>query len=126
MCIKSRRRKEDYAAVIQSIKNLLEQSKLQRFVLDFEDATWKSVESVFPDVERKGCAFHCAQALWRHIQEEELQLTYTNDGETYRFLRKVMALCYVPAKHISACARKNTQTWSFALKKHQLLEGVVS
>jgi hypothetical protein len=87
--------------IIESIKDLLEQPKLQRFVLDFEDAMWRSLESVFPDVERKGCAFHFAQALWRHIQEEGLQRAYTNDEGTYKLLHNVMALCYVPAQHIS-------------------------
>ena len=101
MCIMTRRRKEDYTAVMESIKNMLEESRLQRFVLDFEDAMWRALDRVFPQVERKGCAFHFAQALWRHIQDEGLQHSYTKDEGTYKFLRKVMALCYIPAQHIA-------------------------
>ena len=56
---------------------------------------WRSLESVFPGMEHKGCAFHLAQALWCHIQGGLLS-AYTDDEGTYKFLRKVMALCYIP------------------------------
>ena len=67
--------------------------------MDFESAVWGAFLSVMPDCERKGCAFHLNQAMWRNVQELELQQAYANDGATYTFIRKVMALPFIPAEH---------------------------
>ena len=70
--------------------------------MDFEKAVWRAVQRVLPGVERKGCVFHFTQAIWRHIQECGLQKAYTNDDGTFKFLRKVMSLCFLPSQHIPA------------------------
>ena len=31
--------------------------------------TWLGIRRVFPGVNIKGCVFHWAQAVWRHVQE---------------------------------------------------------
>ena len=62
-------RKQDYSAVLQAVKDLLPQApRVQRIVMDFEDAAWRAARDVMPEVERKGCAFHLAQAMFRQIQ----------------------------------------------------------
>jgi len=101
MCIMSRHHKEDYVAVMQSIKNLLEQSNVQKFVLDFEDATWRSLERVFLDVEVRGMHFTLHKPFGAISKNKGCSVhTQTMKGH-YKFLRKVMGLCYVPAQHLS-------------------------
>jgi hypothetical protein len=45
-------------------------------------------------------SFHWGQAVWRKIQEIGLQSSYINDVCTRKFLRKVLALPYVPVAHV--------------------------
>ena len=101
MCVISRRRKTDYAAVFRELCAMLPHRQIKRMVLEFEEATWRAARVVFPAVELKGCAFHFTQAIWRRIQECGLQVAYASDDGTFKFLRKVMALCFLPAQHIT-------------------------
>ena len=100
ICVMSRRRKKDYVAVFRELCVILPQRQVKRIVLDFEDATWRAVRIIFPTVQLKGCAFHFTQSIWRHIQECGLQVAYINDDGTFKFLRKIMTLCFLPAQHI--------------------------
>ena len=51
---------------------------------------WLVVTSVFPDVERRGCAFHFVQSIVR-LQEVELQSAWNKDEGTHTYLQK---LCF--------------------------------
>ena len=48
---------------------MLPSVQLQSIVMDYEAAFWRAVDRVLPDVKKRGCFFHYAQALWRKIQE---------------------------------------------------------
>ena len=86
--------------------------------MDFEDAVWRAAEHVFPVLELKGCAFHFTRAIWRKIQEFGLHASYTSDDGSYKFLKKVMALCFLPASHIPAVFRRlQTSATTEPLKK---------
>ncbi|KAI0221602.1 hypothetical protein LSAT2_027097, partial [Lamellibrachia satsuma] len=102
----SRRRKTVYVAVFRQLCAMLPRRRGRAHRLDFEDATWRAARIVFPDVELKGCAFHFTQAIWRHIQECGLQAAYTTDDGTFKYLRKIMALCFIPAQHIAPIFRR--------------------
>ena len=100
-CLMSRRQTSDYKAVFQAIvASFQSQPKLRRVVLDFEAAVWNSLKIVFPTAEIRGCSFHFTQAVYRKLQNIGLQCAYQNDKSVRQYLRKLMALCYVPATHI--------------------------
>ncbi|XP_078343061.1 uncharacterized protein LOC144628821 [Oculina patagonica] len=68
----------------------------------FEKALWNCLKEVLPDVTVKGCVFHWTQALWRKIQDLGLQASYQSDDGTFKYLRKIMALPFLPASEIPA------------------------
>ena len=53
---------------------------------------------VFPD-----CSFRWCQAVWRKTQALRLQTAYNTDVATYSFIRRFLALPYIPHQHISTC-----------------------
>jgi len=69
-------------------------------MLDYEKAAWSSLSSVFPDVERRGCAFHFTQALWRHITMIGLTREYREDGPTKEILKEMLSLHLMPLETI--------------------------
>jgi len=86
--------------------------------MDFEESMWRALASAMSHVERRGCAFHFVQAIWRHIQELGLQAPYQNDDGTHKLLRKLMALCLLPQQHIPAIfARLKRDATTDALKR---------
>ena len=67
--------------VLRCLLERLGRVDVEGVVLDFEQA----VREVFPGVEIKGCAFHWAQAVWRHVQGAGLAETYRKRiGENMR------------------------------------------
>ncbi|CAF4285239.1 unnamed protein product [Rotaria socialis] len=53
---------------------------IQKTILsDFEAATRKSINSLFPNILHKDCLFHFGQCTWRQIQSLELQMKYQED-----------------------------------------------
>ena len=48
----------------------------------------------------RGCAFHWGQAVWRKVQVLGLQSAYIHDSKTYRFVRQLGSLPYVPDDHM--------------------------
>ncbi|XP_067033176.1 uncharacterized protein [Acropora muricata] len=98
----SGRKKKDYRKVLKTILDLLPIAlDVQQVTLDFEMAMWAALRIILPDVQIKGCVFHWTQAIWRKIQELGLQQQYTSDKGTYTYLRKIMALAFLPELEIT-------------------------
>jgi hypothetical protein len=81
-----------YIEVLNSIKNAIQPHTPQQFMSDFECASLRALEQVFPDASKSGCMFHMSQALfrkWRRLGMEEIYADPIN-GElarkTFRFL----------------------------------------
>lgn len=77
------------------IEILPTEEKVKRVVLDFETTTWKS-----GGVKLKGCAFHWSQAAFRKIQFFGLVRDCQEDHAVHVFLKKLMALPYLPSEYI--------------------------
>ena len=81
--------------------SLPEDIKVEKVVLDFERATWEALREVVPDVSLQGCVFHWAQAVWRKVQEIGLQAAYINDDASMKFIRRLVALPFLPYKQLA-------------------------
>ena len=67
---------------------------------DFELAIIQAVELTFPTTEVKGCFFHFAQALNRKIATLGLQCAYRQNPDVSKFVRKTVALAFVPQRFV--------------------------
>ena len=107
----SGRSKRDYREVFLSVINLLDSHPaVERITIDFEAALWSVLRRAFPTVKILGCAFHWTQAVWRKIQELGLQVSYMSDDATFKYLRKVMSLPFLPADKIPRAFQRLLQT----------------
>jgi len=77
--------------ISMSIKNL------RLFVL----AAWQALREVFPRVILRGCVFHWTQCVYRMVLRLGLNATYLAAGDTYAFIRKLLALPFLSAEHRS-------------------------
>lgn len=63
-------------------------------------AAWRALRDTFPGKPIKGCVFHWNQAVWRHVQQFGLSATYQQREGMYDYIRQLMALPFLPARHI--------------------------
>ncbi|XP_052260568.1 uncharacterized protein LOC127864714 [Dreissena polymorpha] len=105
----SRRKKEDYVAVLGEIKSILGAYSVEGFVVDFEAGSWGAIRHVFPGVEIKGCVFHWAQSVWRHVQAVGLGPAYMERKDLWDYVRKLLVLPFVPSSQIEPLFRNLAQ-----------------
>ncbi|KAK3752540.1 hypothetical protein QZH41_016319, partial [Actinostola sp. cb2023] len=98
--VMSGRKEKDYKKVFRKVMDLLSSASVQQVTVDFEKAVWKDLKSVLPEVQIQGCLFHWTQVLWRKVQELGLQVPYCNEDATYTYIRKLMALPFLPEHEI--------------------------
>ncbi|KAI8508520.1 hypothetical protein Bbelb_136190 [Branchiostoma belcheri] len=101
----SGKEKRDYKKVFQKVKEMLQEPRVEHFVMDFEDGMWGAIRSVFPECTRKGCAFHLTQAIFKNIQRLGLQPAYYEKGGAYELMRKLMVLHFLPAMFVTSVCR---------------------
>lgn len=68
----------------------------RRIISDFERALMTSIETELPRAQLHGCYFHFTQSLWRKVQDLGLARDYRRSQRLARFIRKVMAIGYLP------------------------------
>jgi hypothetical protein len=71
---------------------------------------------VFPDAEIKGCVFHWGQAVMRKVANLGLKTSYNEKKGVHIFVRKLLALPYLPADHIRPAFNNIRQTTSIQLQ----------
>ncbi|KAK2156470.1 hypothetical protein NP493_1966g00012 [Ridgeia piscesae] len=63
---------------------------------------WKGLRVVFTEPTIKGCCVHWTQAVWRKVQELGLRQAYLTDDGTFKYIKKVLSLLFLPAEHVAA------------------------
>ena len=102
----SGRKKKDYKHVLKKLLEIIPTPRVQRVTLDFEQAIWYAFHQVMPNIEVKGCAFHWTQAVWRKVQQLGLQTAYTDDKAINSYIRRLMALPFLPHETIKEMFEK--------------------
>ena len=101
MCLMSSKQVGHYRQMLQHVKREVRRITGHRFrpqkvICDFEQALIIAVETELRGVHVSGCYFHFTQSLWRHIQELGLTRPYRHRRSVQKFLRKLLALGYLP------------------------------
>ncbi|VDI72607.1 Hypothetical predicted protein [Mytilus galloprovincialis] len=110
----SRKRKRDYKAVFERLKQIVPDLRVEAFCLDFESAAWSAIKIVFPTAEIKGCSFHWCQAVMRKVAKLGLKTAYDSKKSVHLFIRKLLALPYLPSDHIRPAFTEMLQTTATA------------
>jgi len=74
--------------------------EVEEVILDFELAMWEAVRETLPAVHLHGCMFHWAQAIYRQMSQLGLQTAYREHGTVHSVMKKLLALPYLPRRHI--------------------------
>ena len=107
-CFLPDKRKETYQRVFRKVKEWLpdlnsEDSKLKRFVCDYEKGLISAVKSEFDDAGIKidGCFFHYTQCLSRHLPDydKDLELYHTDLDFQIQF-KMFTSLAHVPVEQV--------------------------
>ena len=90
-----------YRQVFSHIKrkfNRLTGNQLQptNIITDFETGLITAAETEFPQARMYGCFFHFCRSLWRKCQTEGLTRAYERGNRLKKFIRKIMAIAYLP------------------------------
>ena len=99
-CLLTNKDEKLYVAVIQKIRELVPQLEPDCVMSDWEQAARNAVKRDYPGIRLNGCWFHYTQAIWRKIQKCGLASTYRGNSECASFVKKIMAIPFLPAKLI--------------------------
>ena len=93
---------ELYHAVVHKIQELIPQLQPVSLMSDWEKAPRNAFMQVYQGVRIHGCWFHYTQAIWRKIQKCGLVSNIRGNYELASFVKKVMAIPFLPADLISS------------------------
>ena len=72
----------------------------ETILTDFELAVINAFQEVFVGVDVHGCLFHLSQNIYRKVQEQGLQVRYSNEPEFALRIRMLAALAFVPMPNV--------------------------
>lgn len=72
--------------------------------LDFEEAVFDAVRSLWPNIVIKGCHFHLSQAWWRKIQALGLAVEYKSQNSNIgKWLKLFFGLSFLEENEVEEC-----------------------
>ena len=96
----SRKNKENYKRVYDIIIYLRPLFNPSSFLIDFESATMKAINSCWPRSSVHFCFFHLTQNIYRRVQKAGFATKYGNDEEYAHAARMLPALVFLKANDI--------------------------
>lgn len=99
----SRRRKIDYLEVLKELIKAVPcvSEDVQAVVMDFEVPVWQAVRELFKKkAVLRGCIYHWSKAVWDRCLELQLREHYESNRYVAEVINWLMALPYLPEKHI--------------------------
>lgn len=85
-----------YTRMFELIKTLVPNLSPGSIICDYEYAAFSAMKDCFPEVNVKGCFFHLAQNMKKHLAQIGVISQYNNDAEFALRAKMVTALAFVP------------------------------
>ena len=82
---------------------------------------WGAIKHHFPTADIKGCVFHWSQAVLRKVAKLGLKTAYDQKQSTHIFIRKILALPFLPSDHIRPAFLQLVQTSTTGTQQLQQL-----
>ena len=92
--------KKVYTVIFEKLKEILGDTVVDTFHLDFEPGTLAACRNVFPDADIQGCNVHWKRCHRRRLDDLGLKSCSQNCPEVQTFVRKVWAIALVPLEII--------------------------
>lgn len=93
------------------MKILVPNLKLDKILLDFENAAISAAQIAFPQADVKGCYFHLSQSIIRKVGAVGLKVKFESDIDTKLMLKSLAALAFVPIKDVKSVFKELATTF---------------
>ncbi|XP_064117881.1 uncharacterized protein LOC135223347 [Macrobrachium nipponense] len=94
------KRRTTYVKMFRMITEMSAELQPKGIYCDYEQAAFSAMTECFPDVELKGCFFHFAHNIHKHLKQLGLQHLYNNDPDFSVKAKMIVALSFVPISHM--------------------------
>lgn len=89
-----------YVKMFELLKETELNLKPSSIVCDFEQAAHSAMKEAFPDVQIKGCFFHLAQNMQKHLARQGFISLYNTDPDFALKAKMIIATAFVPLDKI--------------------------
>ena len=96
----SRKNEENYKRVYDTIISLRPLLNPSSFLIDFESAAMKAINSCWSQSSVHSCFFHLTQNIYRQVQKAGFATKYGNDEEYAHVVRMLPALAFLKTNDI--------------------------
>ena len=91
----------DYTRLLQLLSRYVLRATNRQFdpdmiITDYELGMINAVPIVLPNTDHGGCVFHFDKCIFGKVKEYGLVRAYRNDNRVQKFIRKIMALPFLP------------------------------
>ena len=81
---------------VSRITNINNNFSPDMVVTDYELGFINALPNVLPNTQHRGCLFHFDKAVFKKVKEYGLLLDYRNNNRVTKYVRKIMALPFLP------------------------------